>query len=226
MSSPPFPFSPASSTRLDLYIYAKKFFFLILKNQMGRKHKRKHGGDDEEDRDGEVVRRGTAVMFYADVTKKNILKLMECASEAAKVALNNSNFIDEPRISIFINSDGGDVLTALSAMDQLLRMKIQINTVCDGLCASAATFLLLAGDVRYMTKNSSLLIHQLRASLDGTRSDVNDENLNVNKLDSRMKDVYLFRTTFCEKKLSKLFKHELELDSTQCIKYGIVSKII
>ena len=190
------------------------------------KKRRKKGGDDDDDHDGEVVRRGCAVMFYADVTKKNVLKLMECAAEAAKVALSESNLIDEPRISIFINSDGGDVLTALSAMDQLIRMKISINTICDGLCASAATFLLLAGDERFMTKNSSLLIHQLRVSLDGTCSDINDENINVNKLDSRMKNVYLSRTTFCEKKLSKLFKHELELDSDQCIKYGIVGKII
>ena len=66
---------------------------------------------------------------------------------------------DLTTINVRINSPGGDVFEALAMHNALTRHPAQIITHVDALCASAATFILLAGDEVRMADNAMLMIH-------------------------------------------------------------------
>ena len=114
---------------------------------------------------------GSDVYFHCEVCETTVLelnlKLKKLELELLHKYLDLG--IDQrPEIRIFIRSDGGDLHAGLSAMDCIksLRKRVRVLTIADGVCASAATFILLGGSKRYMTKNSYILIHQL--NMDGT----------------------------------------------------------
>jgi ATP-dependent protease ClpP protease subunit len=67
---------------------------------------------------------------------------------------------DLTTINVRINSPGGDIFEAWAMHNALIRHPAQIITHIDGLCASAATFILLAGDEVRMADNAMLMIHE------------------------------------------------------------------
>ena len=69
------------------------------------------------------------------------------------------------RITVKINSLGGDVNHALAIYDLLEEHGAEITTQIIGLCASAATLIAAAGNVRKMSRNALFLIHQCSSYL-------------------------------------------------------------
>ena len=63
---------------------------------------------------------------------------------------------------------------------------IAVHTYIDGLIASAATFLFLAGKKRFMTENSNILIHQISTGFWGKFEDLKDEYKNTTELMKRV----------------------------------------
>jgi len=69
------------------------------------------------------------------------------------------------RITVKINSLGGDVNHALAIYDLLEEHTAEITTQIIGLCASAATVIAAAGTTRKMSRNALFLIHQCSSYL-------------------------------------------------------------
>lgn len=67
-------------------------------------------------------------------------------------------------ITVKINSLGGDVNHALAIHDMLADHPAAVTTQVNGLCASAATIIAMAGTVRKMSKNALFLIHKCSAN--------------------------------------------------------------
>ena len=118
---------------------------------------------------------GSDVYFYCEVCEATVLELN---MKLKKLALElRHRYMDlgiesRPEIRIWIRSDGGDLHAGLSAMDCIrsLYNVAKIRTMADGVCASAATFILLGGWTRHMTENSYVMIHQLNRTGPGESS--------------------------------------------------------
>ncbi len=67
---------------------------------------------------------------------------------------------DLTAINVRINSPGGDVFEALAIHNALQRHTAKVTTYIDGLCASAATIIALAGDETHMVSNGMYMIHE------------------------------------------------------------------
>ena len=67
-------------------------------------------------------------------------------------------------ITVKINSLGGDVNHALAIHDLLADHCATVTTQINGLCASAATIIAMAGTVRKMSKNALFLVHKCSAN--------------------------------------------------------------
>jgi ATP-dependent Clp protease protease subunit len=65
-------------------------------------------------------------------------------------------------ISLYINSPGGSVTSALAMYDTMQYIRSDVSTICIGQCASAAAVLLASGAAgkRFALPNSRVLIHQ------------------------------------------------------------------
>ncbi len=69
------------------------------------------------------------------------------------------NDIETPRIDIHVNSPGGDVFEGIAIMNAIRQHKAHIVITVDGLAASAASYIAVAGDELVMMPNSQLMIH-------------------------------------------------------------------
>ena len=126
---------------------------------------------------------------------------------------------------LHINSYGGDLQEGLLAADCIINSRIPIYTIIGGKAASAATFLSICGKKRFMTENSTILIHQLSGGYWGKFQEMEDEQKNNEFFMTKMYDFYSRYTTIPRKKLKKVMKHDLWWDVSTAIKYGFVDKI-
>lgn len=62
-------------------------------------------------------------------------------------------------LNVFINSPGGDVFDGLAILNALRRHDATVNVTIDGIAASAAAFIAMAGDTVTMGRNSQIMIH-------------------------------------------------------------------
>lgn len=180
----------------------------------------------------EFVRiQGSDVYFHCEVCETTVLELNLKLKKLANELLHKYLDLDidfRPEIRIFIRSDGGDLHAGLSAMDciKTLRKRVRVLTIADGLCASAATFILMGGFMRYMTKNSYILIHQL--NMDGTWGkfeDFKDQMENLEQFMNRFRKIYTEETDIPPDDLEKLLKRDVYMDSDKCMKWRIVDGI-
>ena len=179
---------------------------------------------DEEDYD--VYRRGTAVYFNVRISVQSIAKLRRILDEACQCAMKNSNTLQRPQVALYIHSPGGDVFAGFSGYHMIKRSPVTITTIADGHVASAATFLLLAGKMRYIVPGSHVLIHQLSTVAFGKFDEISDEYKNCQNIMARMSEMYKSETSLSDKKLKKLLKGELDLTDAECLNYNIVSDFL
>ena len=111
-------------------------------------------------------------------------------------------------------------------MDTILRSKVPVQTYVDGFAASAATFLTVVGNERYMSRNSYMLIHQLSSNFWGTYANFEDEKKNLDLMMKRIKNIYKQYTDVPMKKIDEILKHDLLWDAETCLKYGMIDEII
>ena len=84
--------------------------------------------------------------WFADATPKNINEELD--------ALGNISEID-----VRINSRGGGVFAGCAIYNSLKRHPAKVNIFIDGICASIATVVAMAGDTIHMSKVSMMMIH-------------------------------------------------------------------
>jgi len=173
---------------------------------------------------------GSDVYFHCEVCEATVLELNMKLKKLELELLHK--YLDlgiesRPEIRIWIRSDGGDLHAGLSAMDCIKSMtRVKIRTIADGVCASAATFILMGGRTRHMTENSYILIHQL--NMDGTWGkfeDFKDQMANLSQFMDRFRDIYTRETYIPERDLKKLLKRDVYMDSTKCLDWMVVDSI-
>ena len=67
------------------------------------------------------------------------------------------------KIRVWINSYGGDTNEGIMIYDQLKNHAAQVETILQGMCASAATMIAAAGDIRTISSTAVMLIHHCMA---------------------------------------------------------------
>jgi ATP-dependent Clp endopeptidase proteolytic subunit ClpP len=185
---------------------------------------------DERDVEEYVQVQGSDVYFYCEVCEVTVLELNMKLKKLEKELLHKYLDLDiqeKPEIRVWIRSDGGDIHSGLSAMDTIASMKrVKVRTIADGLCASAATFILLGGYSRHMTPNSYILIHQL--NMDGSWGkfqDYKDQMENLEQFMERFREIYLKETKIPEHKLEKILKRDVYMNAKKCLKSGVIDSM-
>jgi len=186
--------------------------------------------DDEETEitSDEVTVIDNNIYFYCEVSKASALKFN---IEFKKLIKRNrligiENDIDSPPIKIYINSVGGEVMSALSIVETIRKSPIEVWTIVDGEAASAATLISCMGHKRFINKNAIMLIHQLRTGFWGKADEFEEEAKNNKKLMKILKNIYLEKTNLNKEDLEKILKRDIYMTSKKCLKLEIVDEII
>jgi ATP-dependent Clp protease protease subunit len=167
------------------------------------------------------------IFYRGDITMKNISILSQVLQyqNDRHSNIDEKEFLNNP-IKLHITSYGGDMEAGLLAYDILKLSKFPIHTYIYGYAASSATFLFLAGNYRFMTKHSKLLIHQTSYDSSGKHSEIKDAHYNAELLMKDAVNIYLKDTKINKEKLDYLLNKDVYLTSKECLKYGFVHKIL
>ena len=79
---------------------------------------------------------------------------------------------EDEDISLYINSPGGSISAGFAIFDTMNYIKPRVKTICVGLAASMAAFLLASGSKRYALENSEIMIHQPLGGISGQATDI------------------------------------------------------
>lgn len=181
--------------------------------------KKNSNDDDDDEAVLDVTVTENHVYFHTDVTGKSVKQLITAIQQ-----LNKPGKLYR-EIWVHINCWGGTVYDALAAVDVMVASPTPIVTIIEGMAASAATMLSIAGDRRLIRPSGVMLIHQLRGGDYGKKCDVEDEMENLEKLEDRLVEYYVSNTKIRESKFRKMMGRELEYSAETCLKLGLVDEI-
>jgi len=183
--------------------------------------------DENDDVTAEVRVSGCDIYYYGDVDRKNVLEFVEkfkaLEIDLLKKAIDLPGYA--PTINVRICSDGGDVHAGMNAMDVLKGSRVRVHTYVEGVCCSAATFILLGGSRRYMGKHAYLLIHQLSSGFMGKYNELRDELKTCKKIMKTVKKLYKTETDIPKDVLNDMMSRDIYINTEECIKYGVVHEI-
>ena len=142
--------------------------------------------DDEDDDDTldtcsgnmkKITKDNNHIYFHAEVDRDNIFALIEFIRkcEIDNIVLAHKLCCDPIPIYIHINSFGGCVFDALTAIDVMKSCKVPVHTIIEGATASAGTLMSVAGVKRYIRPNAHMLIHQLSSGSWGKMQELEDD---------------------------------------------------
>lgn len=177
----------------------------------------------------EIFSQGNKIYFYTEVTRETVLNLnkqIDDLTKQMKIIQFTYNFSLPPQIEIHICSDGGDVFASLASIDKISNSDVSIHTFCEGVVSSAASLISVCGHKRFITKNSCMLLHSVSSQFWGNYIDLKQEVKNMDLIMSIIKNIYLKKTKFKSKELGELLKHDLYLNSSKCLKMGLVDSIL
>ena len=168
------------------------------------------------------------IYFQDDITLDTITTLNKeiRLMSSFLITMGNDYSIPPPPIRLHITSYGGSIHAALSAIDCIEESKVPVHTIIDGYAASAATMISVCGAKRYIKKNASMLIHQLRSGTWGKMSDIEDEYINLQKTHELIKNIYISKTKLKKGNIAKILKHDLDWDAKECLANGLVDEIL
>ena len=131
-----------------------------------------------------------------------------------------------PPIRLHITSYGGSIHAAWSAIDCITKLGVPVHTIVDGYAASAGTLISVCGARRFMNENASMLIHQLRAGIWGTQTEIEEYNVNVGKMAKSIIDHYVKYTKMRKVQLKNILKHDYDWYPSECLQKGLIDEII
>jgi ATP-dependent Clp endopeptidase proteolytic subunit ClpP len=171
------------------------------------------------------------IYFYADIDRDKMLTLVKTLKEREdEMFMRHKTWqMDSvPNLRLYIQSYGGWAHAGFAGYDHIKNMDIPIHTYIDGVAASAATLLTLAGSKRYIHQNAFMMIHQARYDYWGTytHNELEDQVENAKNLMEALKKVYLKETKIPEKKLEEILNHDLYFSAEECIEYGLADEIV
>jgi len=109
-------------------------------------------------------------------------------------------------ISVWINSPGGDVFAASQIYNMLKEYKGKVNVKIDGLAASAASVIAMAGDEISMSPVAMLMIHNPSTLIWGEEADMVKAREMLAEVKESIINAYEVKTKLSREKISKMMR--------------------
>ena len=131
-----------------------------------------------------------------------------------------ANLGDVKELKVYINSPGGDVFAGQAIYSQLRRHKAKVNVYIDGLAASIASVIAMAGDTVTMPKNAMMMIHSPWVMMAGNAADLRKMADDLEKIQISIEEAYKGKVSVDDDKLKELIAAETWLTAEECLEYG------
>jgi ATP-dependent Clp protease, protease subunit len=129
-------------------------------------------------------------------------------------------------ITLYINSPGGLVHGMFAIYDVMQLMNAKVNTVCVGIAASAAAFLLVAGTgTRAATPNARIMFHQPHGGARGQAVDIQIQAQQISFLRERQYEILAERTGQPIDRIRRDADRDFWLGAEEAVDYGAIDEV-
>ena len=131
-------------------------------------------------------------------------------------------------ISLYINSPGGSITSGMAIYDTMNFIKSDVSTICIGIAASMAAFLLSSGkkNKRYALPNSEVMIHQPLGGASGQATEIKIAAERILKLKDKLNKILATNTKQDIKTIEKDTERDFFMSAKESQVYGLIDKII
>lgn len=104
------------------------------------------------------------------------------------------NEIDTDEIELHLNSPGGSVFDGLAIYNALKDHSSTIIAKVDGVAASTASFIMQAADIRMISRNAQVMIHDAKAFAGGNEAQMMQAAKLLGRISNEIADIYAVRS--------------------------------
>jgi ATP-dependent Clp protease protease subunit len=187
--------------------------------------------EEPDEQIGEKKEKYSEEFYYKILNKNRIILLYDeinnCSADIICSKIKSMNLLDNKKeIIIELNSPGGDISFGFSIINAIEQSKAPIHTIISGQCCSMAAMISIVGNKRSMYYNSYWMNHPLSEGQADYLQFIKDRTKFLIHLDSMTENLLKRYTKLNNHDLRKISTGELWLSAEECLKKGIVDKII
>ena len=129
-------------------------------------------------------------------------------------------------ITVWINSPGGDVFAAAQIYNMLRDYKGSVTVKIDGIAASAASVIAMAGDTVCVSPVAMMMIHNPATMAMGETRDMQKAIAMLNEVKESILNAYEFKTGLTRARLSHMMDDETWFNAKKAVELGFADKIL
>lgn len=151
--------------------------------------------------------------WYEDsISSKDILNALKAMGDSVK------------KVHVRINSPGGSVFEGIAIHSLLKNSNKEIITYCDGIAASIASIIFMAGEKRYIATGATVMIHKPMSGVWGNTKDLMEMIDRLDMVEDQLVAIYKKRTNLDDFELRDYIAKETFFDSEESINYGFATE--
>lgn len=129
-------------------------------------------------------------------------------------------------LTVWLNSPGGDCFSASQIYTMLRNHKGKVTVKIDGIAASAASVVAMAGDETLITPTGMLMIHNPMTLACGNKADMGKAIAVLDEVKESIINAYVLKTGMSRNKISKLMDDETWMNAEKALQLGFVDGIL
>ena len=171
--------------------------------------------------------------IYSRLLKDRIIFLSGAIDDgAANTVVAQMLFLEmedpDRDIMLYINSPGGSISAGMAIYDTMKYLKCEVSTLCIGMAASMAAFLLAAGakGKRKALPNSEVMIHQPLGGTEGQATDILIHAEHIRRIKQKMNEELAKNTGKALETIQADTERDNFMTAEQALEYGLIDEII
>lgn len=129
-------------------------------------------------------------------------------------------------ITVWINSPGGDVFAAAQIYNMLRDYKGSVTVKIDGIAASAASVIAMAGNTVCVSPVAMMMIHNPATMAMGEAKDMQKAIVMLNEVKESILNAYESKTGLTRTRLSHMMDDETWFNAKKAVELGFADKIL
>lgn len=132
----------------------------------------------------------------------------------------------EGDITVWINSPGGDCVAAAQIYNMLMDYKGSVTVKIDGIAASAASVIAMAGTTVLVSPVSMLMIHNPATIAFGDSAEMKRASAMLDEVKESIINAYEIKTGMSRKELARLMDAETWMDARSALELGFADGML
>lgn len=161
----------------------------------------------------------------ADVTEISIYDEIGYVGVTAGDFIRDLGGVKSSKISLRLNSPGGEVFDGIAIMNALKNHDAEVTVYVDGLAASIASVIAMAGDHIVMAPNATMMIHDALSLQIGNAADMRKVADLLDKASDNIASVYATRAGGDASKWRNAMQEETWYSAEEAVEAGLADEV-